>query len=108
MNPPAKRTARVPSKTPAQIAAEALLRANEAHAISAENNKLLTDLHDAWMKPHAVYGNKSLLQCVSEIVADAGAGRIVGEKLVWWAKILSALGVIGTAFYAAVHLGAPK
>lgn len=92
-------------RTPSQVAAEALLRANEAVALNAETNQMVREIHDAWMKPHVVYGNRSLLDCVSELAAEASAGRIVGERLVWYGKVFAALGTIGAAFYAAVHWG---
>ena len=92
----------------AQVAAEALLRANEQAAIHAETRQMVREIHDAWMKPHVVYGNRSLLDCVSELAAEASAGRIVGERLVWYGKVFAALGTIGAAFYTAVHWGSQR
>jgi hypothetical protein len=45
---------------------------------------------------------------VSKLVAEARAGQVVGERLVWYAKVLTALGTISAAFYAAVHWGGAR
>lgn len=96
-----------PKKTPEQIAAQALLVAEEAHAISAENNRLLKALHAGLMEPLPGY-DRSFVQRATEVVVKAEAGEIVGERLVLWGKVLTALGTIGAAFYAALHLGQSK
>lgn len=96
-----------PRKTPEQIAADALLVAEEARAMSAENNRMLKELHAGLMKPLPGY-EKSFVERATEVVVKAEAGQIVGERLVWWAKVLTAIGTISAAFYAAIHLGQSK
>ncbi len=91
-------------RTPEQIAAEALLVAEEARAMSAENNRLLKEIYAGLLQPLPGY-DRSFVQRATEVVVKAEAGQIIGERLVWWAKVLTALGTIGAAFYAAVHLG---
>jgi hypothetical protein len=97
----------VPPQTPAQVAAAALLVAEEARAMSAENNRLLKELHAGLMEPLPGY-DRSFVQRATEVVVKAEAGEIVGERLVFWGKVLTALGVIGSAFYAALHFGQTK
>lgn len=94
-------------KTAAQVAAEALLRANEAVALNEETHRLVKEVHAALMAPLPGY-HKSFVERATEVVVEAEAGKIMGEKFVWLAKVLTALGVIGTSLYAAVHWGAPK
>lgn len=77
--------------TAAQIAAQALAR-------SDENNAMLREIHAAWMTPHAAYGDKSLLDCVSTLVVEANAGRIVGKRLIFWGSVIVALGAIAAFF----------
>ena len=94
--------------TPTEAAMQALTKAEAALALNQETNEMVKEIHDAWMKPHPVYGNKSLLEVLSSLAARASAGEIVGARVVWWAGILAALGTISAAFYAAVHLGQSK
>lgn len=94
--------------TPTEAAMQALTKAEAALTLNQETNAMVKEIHDAWMKPHPVYGNKSLLDVVSNVAARAAAGEIVGERVVWWAKLLTALGTIGAALYAAIHLGQSK
>lgn len=94
--------------TAAETAEQALIKAEAALALNQETNAMVKEIHDAWMKPHAVYGNKSLLEVLSNLAAQASAGEIVGERLVLWGKVLTALGTIGAAFYAAIHFGQSK
>ncbi len=94
----------VPPKTAAQIADAAMARANEAFAISAENNLLLRELHAGLMKPLPGY-DQSFVERATAVVVEAEAGKIVGEKLVWYAKVLAALGAIATGIYGAAHWG---
>lgn len=94
-------------KTATQIAKEALDKAEAAHAVSQENNRLLRELHAGLMQPLPGY-SKSFVERATEVVVEAEAGKIVGERFVWYGKLLTALGVIGTAFYAAVHWGGAK
>jgi hypothetical protein len=94
-------------KTAAQNAAEALRRADEAHTISAENNRLLKELHAGLMQPLPGY-NKSFVERATEVVVEAEAGKIVGEKLVWYAKVLAAVAAIGAGLTALVTWGNPR
>jgi hypothetical protein len=105
---PAKEPA-MPEKprTAVQIAAEAMRRADEAHTISAENNRLLKELHAGLMQPLPGY-NKSFVERATEVVVEAEAGKIVGEKLVWYAKVLAAIGAIGAGLTALVTWGNPR
>ena len=84
---------------------EAVRLNEEAVRLNAESKAMIQELHDAWMKPHAGYGNRPLIECVSELVVDTQSGKVIGAKLVWWAKVLGALSVIGGAFYTAVAWG---
>jgi hypothetical protein len=100
-----------PPQTAAQIAAEALLRANEASAIAhkalavnVETNAIAKEIRAALLEPLPGY-DKSFVARTTEVVVGAEAGQIVGEKLVWYAKVLGALGAIATAIYGAVHWG---
>lgn len=98
-----------PKPTSAQIAQQALERAEQAVALHAETNQMVKDIHSALMTPHPGYGNQALIKCVSELVTDAQSGKIVGAKLIWYGKVLTALATISTAVYAAIHWGqAPK
>lgn len=94
--------------TAAETADQALLKAEAALALNEETNAMVKEIHDAWMKPHPVYGGKSLLEVLSSLAARASAGEIVGGRIVWWAGVMAALGTIGAAFYAVVHLGQAK
>ena len=93
-------------KTAAQVAAEAMKRADEAMSISAENNRLLKELHAGLMQPLPGY-HKSFVQRATEVVVEAEAGKIVGEKLVFWAKVLTALAAIA-AFVGFASMGPNK
>ena len=93
--------------TAAQVAAEAMLRANEALALNQETHRLVKKLHEGLMEPQPGY-SRSFVERTSDVVIKAEAGGIVGERLVWYAKVLTALGTIGTAFYVAFHWGAPR
>lgn len=97
----------MPPKSAAQVAAEALLRANEAVAINVETNRIVKELHAALLEPLPGY-KKSFVERTTEVVVGAEAGQIVGEKLVWYAKVLAGLGAIVTGFYAMVHWGGNK
>lgn len=104
-----------PRQTPAQVAAQALLVAEEARAdakaaltLNQETNVMVKEIHDAWMKPHPVYGNKSLLDVISNVAARASAGEIVGQRIIFWSAVVAAMGAISAAFYAAVHFGQAK
>ena len=88
MNQPVKPTA-------ADVAASALEKAEAALALNTETNHMVKEMHDAWMKPHPGYGGRTLLDCVSDLVTEASAGKIVGERIVWYAKIIGALSAMG-------------
>lgn len=92
-------------KTAAQVAAEALARADEAMAISAENNRLLKELHAGLMQPLPGY-HKSFVQRATEVVVEAEAGKLMGERLVFWAKVLTAIAAIGA--FVGFTAGGPK
>lgn len=92
-------------KTAQQTAAEALARADEAMMISAENNRLLKELHAGLMQPLPGY-HKSFVQRATEVVVEAEAGKLMGERLVFWAKVLTAIAAIG-AFVGFTTVG-PK
>lgn len=91
----------------AQTARDALAKAEEARMISQENNRLLRELHAGLMQPLPGY-SKSFVERATEVVVEAEAGKIVGEKLVWYGKVLTALGVIGASIYAAMNWGNVK
>lgn len=95
------------AQTPTQMAAAALSRANEALSLSQETNRMMKEIHAAFMVPLPGY-HKSFIERATEVVIEAEAGKIVGERFVWYAKVLTALGVIATSFYAAFHWGSPK
>lgn len=80
-------------KTAQQTATDAMARADEALAISLENNRMLKELHAGLMLPLPGY-HKSFVQRATEVVVEAEAGKLVGEKLVFWAKVLTALAAI--------------
>lgn len=84
--------------TAMQIAAQALARAEESHALSAENNIILKRIDAAWMQPHPAYGDRSLLDCVSTLVVEANAGKIVGKRIVFWGSVVLALGALAAFF----------
>ncbi len=93
-------------QTSSGVAAEARRIAEESLAISAENNRMLKELHAALMEPLPGY-SKSFVERATEVVVNAEAGRIVGERLVWYAKVFTALGTVSAAFYAMIHWGKP-
>ena len=92
------------ARTAAQLAKDAIARADAALHMTEENNALLKELHAGLMKPLPGY-TKSFVERATEVVVEAEAGKIMGEKLVWYAKVLSALGAIVTGLYAAIHWG---
>ncbi|MGL5735298.1 MAG: hypothetical protein ACRCYS_10575 [Beijerinckiaceae bacterium] len=85
--------------TASETAQEALAKAEAALELNTETNRMVKEMHAAWMQPHAGYGDRSLLQCVSQIVTEASADKIVGERLVWYAKVVGALSALGGAFW---------
>jgi hypothetical protein len=91
----------------AQVAAEALLRANEAIALNQETNRLVKELRDGLLAPQPGY-SRSFVDRVTQVVLEAEAGKIVGERFVWYAKVLTAIGTIGTAIYVAAHWGSQR
>jgi hypothetical protein len=98
-----------PKPTASQVAQQALDRANQAVQIHEETNRMVKDIHQALMTPHDGYGNRALIKCVSELVIEAQSGKLVGAKLIWYGKILTALASISAAAYAVLQWGqAPK
>jgi hypothetical protein len=93
-----------PKQTPTQIAAEALVRANEAVSLNEETHRMVKELRDGLMMPQPGY-TRSFVDRVTEVVLEAEAGKIVGERLVWYAKVLTALSVVAAAIYSAAHWG---
>jgi hypothetical protein len=91
--------------TATQKAELALSQANEAVRLNAETNALMRELHDALMKPHSGFGNRALLSCVSDLVVEAQSGKMVGARLIFYAKVLGALSVIGGSVAAAASWG---
>lgn len=94
-------------KTAAQLAKEAIARADDALQMTAENNAMLKELHAGLMLPLPGY-SKSFVERATEVVVEAEAGKIMGERLVWYAKVLSALGAIVAGLYGALHWGPNK
>ena len=94
-------------KTAAQLAQDALARADAALHMTEENNAMLKELHAGLMMPLPGY-TKSFVQRATEVVVEAEAGKIMGERLVWYAKVLTALGAIVTGLYTAMHWGPSK
>ena len=93
-----------PKRTAAAVAAEAMLKAEEALSVNVETNRLVKDLHQALMVPQPGY-DRPFLHRAADVVMEAEAGKIVGEKVVLWAKWVTALGVITSSLWAVVRLG---
>lgn len=74
-------------------------RIESGERMREETHQMVTEIYTAWMKPHPVYGNRSLLDVVSNVAARASAGEIVGERIVWYAKIAGALTALGALFW---------
>ena len=87
-------------------AQEAMEKAEAALAMHEETARLVRELHAGLMEPLPGY-DKSFVKRATEVVIEAEAGKLVGEKLVWYAKVCTAIGTVAAAFYAAVHWG-PK
>jgi hypothetical protein len=87
-------------------AKEAMEKAEAALAMNEETHRLVQELHAGLMKPLPGY-DKSFVTRATEVVLEAEAGKLVGEKLVWYAKLFTAIGTIATALYAAMQWG-PK
>lgn len=90
--------------TPAQAAALALRRAEEAVAMNAETHKLVKDMHQALMQPQHGY-DKALIDRATEVVLEVEAGKIVGDKLARYAKVLGAILAIGAALGISTSIG---
>jgi hypothetical protein len=74
-------------------------RVDAGEKMRAETHQMVAEIHDAWMKPHPVYGDKSLLEVVSRVAARASAGEIIGERIVLYAKIAGAVAALGALFH---------
>ena len=94
--------------TATQKAELALAQAKEAVRLNEETNHLMKEFHDAFMKPHAGYGDKALVACVSELVVEARSGKLVGARLIFYAKVLTALSAIGASIAALATWGNVK
>jgi hypothetical protein len=107
MADPRPRASRVSSETAERVAAEALEKAERALALNEETNRMVREVHAAMLAPLPGY-SKSFVERASEWMIEAEAGRIIGSRIIFYAKILGALGAIGAAFAAAVHWGQSK
>ena len=89
---------------PASVAAEALLRANEALALSVDTNAKVSALHRLLMEPQPGH-EKSLIERVAAVTIAAETGTAAGDKIVRWAKIIAAIGTVCAAIVAALRFG---
>ena len=94
----------VRSQTPAQVAADAMLKAEEAVALNVKTHKLVSDLHAALMEPQAGY-DRSLLDRMAAVTISIESGDRTLKTVVKFAQIVGAIGVIVGGFYAAVRFG---
>lgn len=95
-----------PKSSPASVAAEALLRAEEALSLNAETNRMVKEMHQALMQPQPGH-DETLLERMAQVTIAAETGKAVGDRIIWGAKVIGALAAISTAFYAAVNFGHP-
>jgi len=101
-----------PRKLTLQEQIDALVETNEAlrlrleagEAMRLDTHKMVSEIHDAWMKPHPVYGDKSLLDVISKVAARASAGEIIGERIVLYAKIAGAVAALSVGEISAAQL----
>ena len=93
--------------TAAQVAGEAMLKAEEALALNVETHKLVRDLHKALMEPQAGYSS-SLLDRMASVTISIESGDRTLKTIVKFAQIVAAIGIIVGGFYAAVRFGGPQ
>ena len=62
--------------TSTEAAMQALTKAEAALALNKETNEMVKEICDAWMRPHPVYGNKSLLDVLSSLALQIEAGAL--------------------------------
>lgn len=79
-----------------ELAADRRLR-KETHA-------LVMGLHRALIEPEPGHDH-GLLHRMAAVTIAAETGRAAGERIVWWAKVIGAAGVILSSLYAAVRFG---
>ena len=81
-------------------------RVAQADADRAEMMRMLTELHDAMMKPQPGY-EKSLLQRMAAVAIASEQGKAAGERIIWWGKVIGASGAILAGLYAAIRSTPP-
>lgn len=81
-------------------------RVVQADTDRAEMMRMITELHDALMKPQPGHG-LPLLERMAAVTIAAETGKAAGERVIWWAKVVAAFGAIASGFYAAVRFGHP-
>jgi hypothetical protein len=69
-----------------------------------ETHALVMGLHRALIEPEPGHDH-GLLHRMAAVTIAAETGRAAGERIVWWAKVVAAAGVIFSAIMAAIRFG---
>lgn len=86
-------------------AVEALTEQLQAdRAIRKQTHEMVVVLHRALVEPEPGQDH-GLLHRMAVVTIAAETGRAAGEKIIWWAKVLGAAGLIVSSFWAAVRFG---
>lgn len=72
----------------------------------ADLARMLHAIHAALMEPQPGY-KTSLLERVASVTLAVETGTSFGNRIIQVAKLIGALGVIGTALYTLSHFGEP-
>lgn len=81
-------------------------RVAQADKDRAEMMRMLTELHDAMMKPQPGY-EKSLLDRMAAVAIASEQGKAAGERVIWWGKVIAAASAILVGVYAAIRSTPP-
>lgn len=82
-----------------------LLAALEAdRKMLRETHAVVMGLHTAWIEPQPGQEH-GLLHRMAAVTIAAETGQAAGERIIWWAKVIGAVGVIASSLYAAIRFG---
>jgi hypothetical protein len=86
------------------LASKAALDATEALELHRDTNKMIKDLHSALVVPQPGH-SESLLHRMASVTIAAETGKAAGDRVIRWAKIITAVGAIASGLYAALRFG---
>lgn len=73
-------------------------------AMRVDTHAMVSGLHHALIEPGPGHLN-GLLHRMASVTIAAETGQAAGEKIIWWAKVLGAGGIILSSFWAAIRFG---